>query len=478
MDEHKGLMKRKEEFRSVDFVVFNVIPTSEDTALVREKIVEKLDEFRSTPDDSLFVENNFGIMDETYFKKEDLTDTIANLVFNLPIGTVHGPYIDGAEFRAVKVLGKKVIADSVEARHILIRAENAQQAAQATKTIDSLKLVIESGQGRFDSLAMRHSQDGSGAQGGDLGFSAAGRMVKPFNDLLFYKAEPGKLYTVTTQFGVHLVEITDQKFIENETGIKLAYLVEPIVPSEETQTRIYDDALEFSGQNRTIDELKKSIAEKPELSIETAQGLTANGYQFSTLGSGGTSRDIIRWAFEPETKVNMVAPEVYIYDEPTLFYNARYVIPALKSVIKPGVTTLAEVKENFTPHVTKLKKAEILASKITTKDVDAVAAQFGVPVDTFNNVNFNMNYLQNLGNETAVIGRVSVMQLNETSEPIIGDNGVFVVQLIHRTEASLSTDIASFRTQLSMAARGSVDSRLMETVKDKAKLKDNRYSFY
>ncbi len=478
MEEHKGMMKRKEEFRSVDFVVFNVIPTAEDTALVRENIVEKLDEFRSTTEDSLFVENNFGIMDETYFKKEDLTDTIANLVFNLPVGAVHGPYIDGAEFRAVKVLGKKVIADSVEARHILIRAENAQQATQATKTIDSLKQVIESGQGRFDSLAMRHSQDGSGAQGGDLGFSAAGRMVKPFNDLLFYKAEPGKLYTVMTQFGVHLVEITDQKFIENETGIKLAYLVEPIVPSEETQTRIYDDALEFSGQNRTIDELKKSIAEKPELSIETAQGLTANEYQFSTLGSGGTSRDIIRWAFEPETKPNMVAPEVYIYDEPTLFYNARYVIPALKSVIKPGVTTLAEVKENFTPHVTKLKKAEILASKITSKDIDEVAAQFGVPVDTFNNVNFNMNYLQNLGGETAVIGRVSVMQLNETSEPIIGENGVFVVQLIHRTEASLSTDIASFRMQLSMAARGSVDTRLMEAIKEKAKLKDNRYTFY
>jgi hypothetical protein len=37
---------------------------------------------------------------------------------------------------------------------------------------------------------MKISQDGSGAKGGDLGWSALNRMVKPFNDVIFYKAEP------------------------------------------------------------------------------------------------------------------------------------------------------------------------------------------------------------------------------------------------------------------------------------------------
>lgn len=64
---------------------------------------------------------------------------------------------------------------------------------------------------------------------------------------------------VTTQFGVHLVEVTAKKFINNVQGVKLAYLVEPIVPSEETQASIYDDALEFSGQNRTVDALKAAV---------------------------------------------------------------------------------------------------------------------------------------------------------------------------------------------------------------------------
>jgi peptidyl-prolyl cis-trans isomerase D len=478
MKENVGLLKRKEEFRAVDFVVFNVVPTAEDTAIVRETIESRITPFRETDNDSLFVENNFGVMDATYYKKDDLNESVADTLFDLPIGGVYGPYIDGIEFRAVKVIDKKIIADSVRSRHILIQAKTEPEAVAAYRTIDSLKTLIESGQGRFDSLAMQFSQDGSRDKGGDLGFSAAGRMVKPFNDFLFYDGKPGEPKIITTQFGVHLVEITDQKFIENEQGIKVAYLAEPIVPSEETQATVYDDALEFSGNNRTIEALKKSVSDKPELSIESAQGLQANAYVFSNLGSGGTSRDIIRWAFEPETKVGMVAPEVFIYDEPTLFYNARYIVPALKSIIKPGVSTLEDVKENFEDRVKTQKKAEQLVSRITSNDLNAIAAQFGVEVDTMRNVNFGMNFLPGLGNETKLIGRVSVMEVGEVSEPILGQNGVYVAELVNRSDAGSTADLSSFRNQISMSARGSVNSRLMEVIKAESKIKDNRYTFY
>lgn len=478
MAENKGLLKRKEEFRAVDFVVFNVRPTAEDTAALRAKLSEKVAEFASSDDDSLFVENNFGIIDVTYFKKDDLSPVLADTVFDLAVGSVYGPYIDGNEYRVVKVLDKKVIPDSVQSRHILIRANNPTEAAAATAKLDSIKTVIEAGKARFDSLAMRFSQDGSASLGGDLGYSAPGRMVKPFNDVIFYTAKPGDLTIVTTQFGVHLVEVTNTKYIDNDMGVKLAYLVEPIIPSEETQNTLYDKAVEFSGKNRTIEELKKSVAENPELSIETAQGLTANAYQFSTLGSNGTSRDIVRWAFAPETKPGMVAPDVYIYDEPTLFYNARYVIPALKSVVKPGVSSIAEVKENFTPQVMRRKKAEVIAERLKGKDIESIAAQYGVRVDTLNNINFAMNYLPTYGNETKLIGKVTQMQQGQTSEPIAGNDGVFVAQVISKSEASLATDITATRNQLSVQARGSVDSRLLEAVKSNANLKDNRFKFF
>ena len=478
MKENEGQMKKKEEFRTVDFVVFNVLPTADDSALVKNAITERITLFRDAENDSAFVESNYGSLDVVYFKKDDLPEVIADTVFDLPIGTVYGPYIDGVEYRAVKVLDKKVIADSVDSRHILIRTKNESEVPAALRKIDSLKTLIESGVATFDTIAKTFSQDGSGPAGGGLGYSANGRMVKPFNDALFYTGEPGKLQVVTSQFGVHLVDITGRKFINKEVGVKLAYLAEPIVPSEETQSRIYDDAIEFSGQNRTVDALHKAIESKPELSVETAQGLTANGFQFSNLGSGGTSRDIVRWAFDPDTEVGTVAAEVFVYDEPTLFYNSRYVVPGLKLIMKPGILTLAEVKEEYKQKVLDKKQAEMIAAKITSTDLDAIANEFGVEVDTLNNINFNMSFLEGIGSEAAVIGKACTMQVNETSKPIVGKTGVFVVQVINRSEGAPSNELASYQQQSSMIARGSVDSRLMEAIKAKAKLKDNRYTFF
>lgn len=478
MAENKGLINRKEEFRAVDFVVFNVIPTAQDSADVREEVASKLEAFRTTDNDSLFVENNYGQIDEAYVRKAEFSEAIVDTIFDLPVGTVYGPYIDQNEYRAVKVLGRKVLPDSVQSRHILIRATSAAELAQGLKTLDSLKTLIESGAGRFDSLAMRFSQDGSARDGGDLGWSAIGRMVKPFNDLIFYKAEPGELNTVVTQFGAHLVEVTGRKFIENETGVKVAYLIEPIVPSQETQDAVYDKALQFVGENRTLEEMRAAVEKNPELGIEKAEGLTANGYQFSNLGSGGTSRDIIRWAFDPGTSVGMVAPEAFVYDEPTLFYNARYVVPALRSVLKPGLATVAEAKEFFGDQVKNKKKGEILAAKLAGKDLDMVASEYGLAIDTFNNVNFNMSYLQGLGNEARLIGVVTKLDNGASAGPIVGVNGVYFVRVISKTEASISTDIASYRRQLSGMSRTSVDNRLPEAMRDAATIKDHRFKFY
>lgn len=89
-----------------------------------------------------------------------------------------------------------------------------------------------------------------------------------------------------------------------------------------------------------------------------------------------------------------------------------------------------------------------------------------------------MSYLQGLGNESGLIGKVTSLKQGEVAGPIKGVSGVYMVQVIQRTEASLSTDITSYRNQLTMTSRGSMDSRLMEAIKSSAKIKDNRYNFF
>ncbi len=89
---------------------------------------------------------------------------------------------------------------TAKARHILVSTE---------KACEDLKQQIEDG-ADFGHMAKEHSQCPSGKQGGDLGEFSQGQMVKEFDDVVF-NAEIGKVHgPVQTQFGYHLIEITDR----------------------------------------------------------------------------------------------------------------------------------------------------------------------------------------------------------------------------------------------------------------------------
>jgi len=86
------------------------------------------------------------------------------------------------------------------ARHILV----ADQA-----TCNDLKTRIEGGED-FAKVAKQYSECPSGQQGGDLGEFSPGMMVKEFDTVVF-SADVGKVHgPVKTQFGYHLIEITNR----------------------------------------------------------------------------------------------------------------------------------------------------------------------------------------------------------------------------------------------------------------------------
>lgn len=86
------------------------------------------------------------------------------------------------------------------ARHILVDSEEA---------CSDLKSQIEGG-ADFAAMALQHSKCPSGKQGGDLGEFTQGQMVPEFDKVVF-SAEVGKVHgPVKTDFGYHLIEITDR----------------------------------------------------------------------------------------------------------------------------------------------------------------------------------------------------------------------------------------------------------------------------
>lgn len=474
--ENRSRFERKEEGRVVEYAAFNVKPTAEDSAQWRQQIVNLIPDLETTDNDSAFVERNLGVYDVAYYKKDQLNPAIADTLFSMPVGSVYGPYIDGRFYKAVKVIDRKVIPDSVRSRHILLPANDPTSFLMAQSRIDSLKNLIETGQATFDSLALKFGTDATRTKGGDLGYAGPGMMVKPFNDLIFYQAEEGKLATVVTQFGIHLVEVTGRKFINNDVAVKVAYLQQAIVPSEETQNKMYDQAFAFVGSNKKLDQLSQSVQNNPELSLESSPVLERNDFTVGNLPMGQAARDIVRWAFE--AKKGDVSRDIYIFQDQVDLYNSQYVVVGLKDVIKPGLPPVAAVRAEIEPEVINRKKGELLADRLSGKDLTAAAAEFNLQVDTLQGLTFSQSVIANVGNEPKVIGTAFSLAENGVSAPVTGTTGVFLLKVLAKPQAIAAGDLTSVRRNMAATARSQVSYQLIQSLREGADITDNRSRFY
>ena len=89
---------------------------------------------------------------------------------------------------------------TARARHILVESE---------EICLELKQEIEGG-ADFAEVAQNHSSCPSGSEGGDLGEFGPGMMVKEFDDVVFSGDLNTVLGPVKTQFGYHLLEVTER----------------------------------------------------------------------------------------------------------------------------------------------------------------------------------------------------------------------------------------------------------------------------
>ncbi len=380
MNEHKVEFTQDQETREVEFVEFEVFPSGEDSAAIKKKIADLAADFRTVENDSDFIVENYGIYDTKYVKKEDLSSVIADSLYKVSVGTVVGPYIDQGYYKAVKLVDRRGVRDSVEARHIFRSVENAEFNPDGVKAamqflVDSVKTVLETTDSTFAAMASKYGQDGTRANGGDLGGMLGPDIGLPsLRNLIFYEAKVGKLYTLVSPSGVHLVEVT--KVVDKgTTGVRVAYVEEPIIPSQATQDKGDKMAFNFVRDNRSQETFNKSVS---------GQGLNkrsavVGANDFVLPGSGGlpagqSSRDLIRWAFKANK--GDVSPEFYTFLDPVHQYKSKFVVAVLNDVNKAGMMPLKQVRNEVAVQVRNKKKAEKLIAQLNGKDLTAAGSQF------------------------------------------------------------------------------------------------------
>ena len=271
--------------------------------------------------------------------------------------------------------------------------------------------------------------------------------------------------------------MTGQKFTNRNSGIRVGYISETIIPSEDTQDAEYREVLEFVSKNRTLDALRVNAASLG-LSTETAGPFRANDYIFGSLGTGQTSRDIIQYAFSGNTDINDVSSEIYSYTDPITRVTNKHVIAALVNVAAAGLPSVSDIKSDIENQVLNMKKAEMLKGKITSSDLASIATQYESQIDTASSVNFSSVFITGLGAEPSVIAAAFDLEEGQTSKAIEGANGVYIVSVIRKNTVSSEPNIAQLRRSTGSSIGLQTTSQLMQSMRKDADITDGRSRFF
>jgi peptidyl-prolyl cis-trans isomerase D len=251
-----------------------------------------------------------------------------------------------------------------KASHILISVaadapDDERQAviAKAEKVLEQVKQDPD----QFAEIAKEHSDDpGSATQGGDLGYFGRGVMVKSFEDKIF-SMQPNEISDlVETDFGFHIIKLTD---IKQEIRPSLADVREQIekkLKLEAVSNVFGEIAEDFSNMVYEQGESLQLAAEKFELTIQQSDWITRNSAQPSIL----SNERLLSAVFSEDSVANHRNTEA-IEVQPDTFVAARIVEykPATKQ-------SLELVKDQI---VEKLKKQ--MAEKKAIEEGQAMLAR-------------------------------------------------------------------------------------------------------
>ena len=471
---------KSEESRELDYVLIEEKPSVQDEAEIKTKVNKLLTahvEFKNGVNDTVpafsavtniadFVNENSDIpFDSTYIAKQDLPKDNAEQLFNLPTGSVFGPYMNNNYYCISKSLGRKSGA-KVKASHILISWEGTQvpnkkekrTKEQAKVKADGLLAQALANPGMFMMLAMSNSDDSSANQGGDLGYFAPGQMVKPFNDFAFNNPV-GKIGLVETQFGYHIINVTDK-----QDAVKLATISQKIAPSETTNNKTYEQATKF--ERDAADKDFAGLVKQMKLTSNPAVRVKAIDESF---GSISNQRQIVKWAFEGDTKIGTVKRFEIV--------NMGHIIAKVKSIAPKGLMSVEEARPQVETILKNKKKTEKIKAKMNSGNLASIAAANKVTVMNAIDVTIEAPSIQGAGYEPKVVGNAFTSKVGTVSKPIEGNSGVYVISTKTVTKAPKIQKYDEFINKMKQQVVN-YSGRAMTALKNDADIKDNRADFY
>ena len=455
--------------RKIKYVSFPLEPSKQDTlvaskkiARIQQSLVEAITpEAKVAAFDQYFAEYSGSQLDYQPVKK--LAPDDAAILGAGKQGDVIGPITlqSGTFIYKVDSL-RSGVNELVKASHILVKFGSNKDSAKAFAS----QVLARAKKGEdFAALALEYSQDpGSKDRGGEYDYFPKGQMVKPFEDACFNNAPGSVVGPVETDFGYHIIKVSDK--ISEE--IKYSEIMVTVGMTMNTKKQLRRDALSFKQQlddGQNIESLAKKLKKNV---VETMFFDT----QMPVLGS----QSLTSFAF---------SNDVGVISDPMELKYYGIVVAQITGKREAGQRLFEDMKDELAQKVVFKKKMNILKSKVNSvyqqiKSSERLFAitQIDPTIEVKTAAKVRNNGLVNgVGNEPALTQKALLAPLNKINEPVAGDNGWYIYQVIQKTNADMSGFAKSkkdMQMTLSTQAASSAYSQWFNALKDKADIQDYR----
>jgi peptidyl-prolyl cis-trans isomerase D len=459
--------KQKEQYKqeancAIKFVAFDIKPMKEDYKEAETWMNKLSEEFKTTTDVAGLVNSNSDVMyDGRAYSEKTVPASLKDFAFGGSTGAILGPIFTNDTYTMARIMESGIMqSDSVKLRHIFLVEKDAAKA-------DSLVSAIKGG-ADFAALAKKYSAvQQTAANGGEIGWLTENvqGMDKEITSNAFSKPV-NEVFTIKNAQGVQIMQVTEKTPARRK--VKLAILERKVVASSKTYSKIYNDAKQFAI-DLNVDNFDSKAKAKGYI-VRPAADILQNVTRIADIPQ---SRQIVRWIFN--NKKDKVSD---VFD-----CGTQYVVVVNTEKNDKGYRSVEKVSDQLKAEIIKDKKAELMIKNLSDQlaknpSLEALAASMNDSVKVAKGVNFATYQFGVAGFEPTVIGKSIVVGLNKVSAPIKGNAGVFVVRTANKVENPQPFDVRMEKMQLNGRMSYSLPYMIIQDLKDKADIVDNRLNFF
>lgn len=285
-------------------------------------------------------------------------------------------------------------------------------------------------------------------------------MTGKFNDFAFQNPI-GTIGLVETEFGFHIVKIDDKQDV-----VQVATLARAIEPSEETINALFTEATSLEMAVVASPQTFGGISEEKGYEVRPVNKLKAMDENLPGLGA---QRRIVQWAFNPDTEV----ADIRRFD-----LSNGYAIVQLTALYREGTRDVEDASVQVLPILRKKRKAEMIKAAIAGRSLDDMARESNQVVSTASSLDAKSPTIPGAGREPLVVGVAVAMDQGQVSGPLVGETGVFKVEVVRKEVAPELDSYRSYANAVTGALGPRINTAVIDALKANADIEDNRALYY